>query len=433
MKRLAFAAGLLAAYCSLSPSANAQGNGGASAERPVTLSQAYALSLAHMETIAQDKEAAKQALAHVNELVGDIMPQITGTASNLWEENPGVSIGGINLTNQPHAAITLNQILFSGFREFLAFKQGRRDYESANMTEKRAEQLLYQDVGQAYVSLLQARDQIGIDEKIVKAGQDQVDFLRRWVQIGRAKRSDLLTAESVLELSKAQLEQAHQTESAGQEMLKFLTDSAQDLAPEELPPPDPGDLKGWLAAGERRADVEAARDSYDAAQLQTKIISRQRWPTITATGNYYLLQSAFSKNVHYDGSVNLSVPLFTGGAISAQIREAQAQEKSAESGLSLALRTADENVRSSYRNLKWAVGSSRAFADAVQAAKKSFAAEKSDFEQNLVTNLDVMNSLTSLANTEVQANAARQQAAFGLIQLQVAAGEVPLPKTGGAP
>ncbi|MDE2313191.1 MAG: TolC family protein [Elusimicrobia bacterium] len=432
MKRLLLAAGLLAAWCALVPSARAQ-ESGAPAERPVSLSQAYALSLAHMETIAQDKDAAKQALAHVDELIGDIMPQITGTASNLWEENPGVSIGGVNLTNQPHAAITLNQLLFSGFREFLAFKQGRREYESADMTEKRAEQLLYQDVGQAYVSLLQARDQIRIDAQIVKAGQDQVNFLKRWVEIGRAKRSDLLTAQSVLELAKAQLEQAHQTESAGQEMLKFFTDSSQDLAPEELPAPELGDLQGWLAASERRADVEAARDSYDAARLQTKIISRQRWPTITATGNYYLIQSAFSKNVHYDGSVSLSIPLFTGGAISAQIREAQAQEKSAESGLSLALRTADENVRSSYRNLKWAIGSARAFADAVRAAKKSFTAEKNDFERNLVTNLDVMNSLTSLANTEIQSNAATQQAAFGLVELQVAAGEVPSVKAEDAP
>ena len=383
------------------------------------------MSLAHMETIAQDKQATKQALARVDELIGDIMPQITGTASNLWEESPGVAIAGVNLTNQPHAAITLNQLLFSGFREFLAFKQGRREYQSTALTEKRAEQLLYQDVGQAYVSLLQARDQMKIDEEIVKAGQDQVDFLRRWVQIGRAKRSDLLSAQSVLELAKAQLEQAHQSESAGQEMLKFLTDSDQDMAPAELPEPSLGELKEWLADGERRADVAAARDAYEAAQLQTKIISRQRWPTITATGNYYLIQSAFSKNVHYDGMLSLSVPLFTGGVISAQVRQARAQEKSAEGGLSLAMRTSDENVRASYRNLRWAIASAKAFTDAVSAAKKSFAAEKNDFEQNLVTNLDVMSSLTSLANTEVQSNAAQQQAAFGLIELEVAAGDVP--------
>ncbi len=393
--------------------------------RPITLSEAYALALAHMESIAQDKEATAQALAHVHELIGDVLPQISGTASYLWEEQPGFSIPGISLTNQPRAAITLNQLLFSGFREFMAFKQGKRQYQATALTERRAEELLYQDVGQAYVNLLQARDQIAIDQKIVSAGQSQVDFLNHWVSIGRAKTSDLLTAKSVLELAKAQLEQARQSESVAQEMLKFLTDLDQDLAPVELNAPQLGDLSAWLALAARRSDVEAARKRYDAAQLQTEIVSRSRWPTVTGTGNYYLVQSAFSKSVHYDGSLNLSVPIFTGGVITAQVEEAKDQENSAEDGLSLALRTAEENARSSYRNLAWAIDSSKAFTDAVLAAQKSFSAEKKDFEQNLVTNLDVLSSLTSLANTEVESNAARQQAALGFIQLEVAAGRVP--------
>ncbi|MHB2025977.1 MAG: TolC family protein [Elusimicrobiota bacterium] len=395
--------------------------------RPISLDEAYRLALSHMETIAQDKDAAQQALHRVNELVADILPQITGTASNLWEENPGFSIPGINLTNQPHVAIQLNQLLFSGFREFLAYKQGKRQYESAALNERRAEELLYQDVGQAYVNLLQFQDQIRIDKKIVKASQDQVDFLAYWFRIGRAKDSDLLTSRSQLELAKAQLELARQSESGAQEMLKFLTDLNQDLRPQELSAPVLGQIDPWLAASERRADVKAARKSYESAALQTKIVGRQRWPTVTATGDYYLVQSAFSKDVHYDGMLNLSVPIFTGGAIAAQVKQARDMQKSAEKGWSLALRTAEENTRTAYRNLQWAITAGQAFEDAAAAAEKSFAAEKQDFRRNLVTNLDVLNSLTSLANTEVQTNAEKQQAAFGFIELQVAAGRLTLP------
>ncbi len=393
------------------------------ARRLITLDEAYALSLRRSEAIAQDQESYKQALANVELLRSDILPHLTVGGTETLQQNPHTGFSLIDKTSYPQAAFTLTQPIFSGFREFLAFKAGKRQAESARLTERRAESLLFQDVAQGYFNLVAAQKELAIRADIIDATRRQVVQLEHWVDIGRSRDSELLAAQSQLAQAEAQVEVAQSAEAVDQETLRFLTGVDADFVPQEIDVSTVGAIGRFLLQARNRDDVQAAEKGLEYAQLNTKIVARQRWGTIGATGDYYMIRPGFSQNVRYDGVFSASLPIFDSGQISAQVAAAKSQERSSEQALSLAERSAEHDVRSSYRDLVWALASVRALDKAADLAAKNVDAQMHDYRRNLVTNLDVLTSLNDLQATRLQLNGARQQAAFARAQLEVAAGD----------
>jgi outer membrane protein len=392
------------------------------APRPITLHEAYTLALAQSETISQNKEAVLEALARVDEIKSAILPHLSLFAQDTFQESPGSPIKSINRTEIPQAQITLQQPIFAGLREFLAFKQSKRLAESAGLTQKRAESLLYQDVAQAYLNLLQVQREIDIRGKMVEETEKRELQLARWVSIGRSRESELLSAKTRLAQEKAQIEIVRGQEEVAQEVLRFLTGLDAEFLAQDVAPPVPGPLEQRLIQAKARDDIEARRKELEASSLGSSIARRERWPVIGLTANYYLKRVGFSENVHYDAILGLSLPLFDGGGISARTKAAEARERSSREGLSLALRSAERELRSAYRSLESSISAVSALEKSADLADQNVKAQEEDYRRSLVTNLDVLDSLNALESARLQLNAARAQAALADAELEVASG-----------
>lgn len=393
--------------------------------RPIGLDEAFALALKRSETIATSSDAVAYALARVDELVSHVLPQISLVGSQMFQENPNASVAAINQTSLQTAQITLTQPLFSGFREFLAYKAGKLQARARDMDERRAESLLYQDVAQAYYDLLRLRREMEIRRSIIEATRDRVRQLEAWIKIGRARSSEALAARSQTAQVEAQLELARAQERVSQETLKFLTGLDTALAPRETAVPSPGTPEPYLEQARKRQDVVGRERDLDAARFNTEIFRRQRWPTIGLTGDYYLKRPGFFSSVHWDALIAATLPLYTGGQIGAQVREAAAQEDQARQALSLAQRGAERDVLASFRNMEGTLDALRALDRAADLAEANVRAQTDDYRLGLVTNLDVLDALTTLENTRLTQNQTRQQAGLSEVQLKVAAGALP--------
>ena len=391
-------------------------------ERPITLEEAYALTLKRSETIAADLDAVKQALARVDELRSDIMPHVSFIGQETFQESPHSGIASVDHTSIPLYQFQATQPLFSGFREFLAFKSGKKTAESLRLTERRAESLLYQDVTQAYLNVLQIRNEIEIRGEIIKATSERIDQLRHWVKIGRSRESEVLAARSQLAQTEAQVELARGSERVAQEALRFLTGVDAVFAPQPLTAPTTGPIDAYLSRARARDDVQASERNLEAARLNTQIAARQRWGTVGLTADYYLKRLGLTANTHYDAVLGLNLPLFDGGVISAQTREAKAAADSAAQSLSAAQRGAERDTRTAYVNLASALQSVSALQTADELAADNVKAQEQDYKLSLVTNLDVLDSLNTLQATRLLLNSARQQAQLARAQLEVAAG-----------
>ncbi|MDE2038674.1 MAG: TolC family protein [Elusimicrobia bacterium] len=388
--------------------------------REITLQQAYELALKRSEAVAEDRQAVAEALARVDELRAAVLPHLSFLGQQTFQQSPRTSISSINNTSIPDYSLQLQQPLFSGFREFLAFRSGRKAAQAITLTERRAESLLYQDVAQAYFNLDQIEEEIGVREEVLRVTAERIKQLKSWVGIGRSRESEVLDARSLLAQTQAQVEIARGSEQVAQETLRFLTGEEVDYRPQPLSLRPLGPLEPFLATARRRDDVLAAEKTLEARRLDTKVAARQRWGSLGLTGDYYLKRVGFSGNIHYDAILGLSVPIFDGGSISAQTREARAQARSAEQALSAARRLAESDTRAAYLNLKWSLSAVNALRTAEELAAADEKAQEKDYGFSLVTNLQVLDSINSLQAVRLQLDSARHQALFAQVRLQVA-------------
>lgn len=416
---------VLSAPVSAAPAAPAAvSSAPAAGVRPISLDEAYAAALKRSETVAEKGETYAQVMAQIDQLWSDVKPRINLDAQQQWQDTPGPNVNFPLPAANPTVAINGHQPLFSGLRDFLAVKAGKAQGESAGLALERAKQLLYQDVTNAYLNLLQSRRDIATHEEQVKLTADRIKELKAFEDIGRSRKSEVLAARAQEALDVADLETSRGVERVQQATLRFLTGIEQDLAPEEIVvPSQAGDMQPYLDRAQRRPDVEAARKDFEYSDLYVSIQSRQYWPTVALDGNYYLLKPKnFSQHIEWDATVSAVLPLYWGGQIRAQTRQARAQRGFNEQALSLALRTAELDVRSSYSDLVSDLSIVKALENAMTLAEANAKAQEADYRHGLVTNIDVLTSLTTVQTTRLSLDAAQIQAYFARVRLEVAAG-----------
>jgi outer membrane protein len=390
---------------------------------PLTLDQAYAAALKRSEVVAEKGETYAQMQAQMDVLWSQVKPRINLNATQTWEQIPSPNPYQLP-ASQNIVAINGHQPLFSGFRDLLAIKASRAQGESAELAYRRAKQLLYRDAANAYLSLLESRRDIATHEAQVKLTADRVKELKSFEDIGRSRKSEVLAAEAQQAQNVADLETSRGLERVQQATLQFLTGLDDELEPAEISAPgEADDVKPYLERAGRRADVEGARKDFEYSDLYVSIQRRQYWPTVYVDGNYYVRRSvSFYQNVNWDATLTGQLPLYYGGQISAQTTQAKAQRGYNEAALSLALRTAELEVRSAHSDLVSDLAIVAALQNAMTLAEANAKAQTADYRHGLVTNIDVLTSLTTVQTTRLRLDAAQIQAYFAKVRLEVAAG-----------
>ncbi len=397
--------------------------------RPITLDEAFALALKRSESLAVSEASVAEALARIDEIASAVKPEISFRASNQWQDAPDAGAGSTNSSfsqrSRPQVNLNAHQPLFSGFREFLAYKAAKRQGESARLDLQRAQDLLYQDVAQSYLNLLGMQKEIQIRLETQNISAERLKDLREWERIGRSRRSEVLAAQTQLAQLEADLSRARSREFQYEETLRFLTGLTDVLAPADVPFPAADPLETVLSQARARADVMAREKEYEAAKLATDVYRRQRWPTIAADGNYYFKRpSGFQETIEWDALLSLDFPLYTGGAIKSQVEQSRAREKIAEQNLSLARRRAEFEARTAARDLTFSLDTLQALEKAETLAQQNIRAQTADYRHGLVTNLEVLSTLASVQEIRLNLNEVKMTAAFDRARLAVAAGKV---------
>ncbi len=390
--------------------------------RPIGLEEAYQLALKRSETLAISSEAVVQALAQLDTLWAAAKPTITSNLFQKWETAIPVQYQPFSPPSQQSAMFNVKQLVFSGFREILAVQAGRANKRQAIYNRLRAQDLLYQSVAAAYYNLWNIQKNVAIDQEMLKILKDRARDLSAWVRIGRSRDSDFLATDSQRAQTAAQISAMGAQEGAAEELMIFLTGVEARFIPREDTYTRPLPLASYVDRVPGRPDVRAQKQAVESAAYNLKSSQRQMIPLITFQGNYYPVQPGFLDVIKWDAGFYASIPLYTGGQIAASIRMAHSQLRGAEQNYSLVLRTAIQEARTYYGNLVYGLESVRAYVDAEALASKSAEAQMRDYRRGLVTNISVLDSLTTLQQTRLTLAASRAQALLSAVQLAVAAG-----------
>jgi outer membrane protein len=218
-------------------------------------------------------------------------------------------------------SIAVDWTLFDGGRRAAGVREARARSEITDQGIREAEAAVLQRTAEAYLSVLSAREVVAAQARREEALTTERDRAEQLVREGAAPDLALLRADAELAAARADRATAQERMRLGMATLERLLDlSRGTLDPATLaavPLPEsamPQDLHGEVSL-ESVPAVVAARGEVAAAQAGVAA-ARSAWlPRLSAVGGYNLFAGgSVSPVAEWQGGLQLSYPVFTGGA-----------------------------------------------------------------------------------------------------------------------
>jgi len=390
-----------------------------------SLGEAYREALAASESIGIDEQAIVQAEQLYARTLGASLPAVTFRTLSAWVGGgPGQFATGP--MSQTDVGFRVSQVNLSFYRELAAVRQAKSGVGVQRQNLLRAKQLLLVSLAGAFYGELQAQENVAASIRLREFAAKRLDKLHEWVRVGRSREADALAQDEQISTLESQQEESARQSAADADLLAFLTRSPVEPATLDTPiAAEPRPLSDYLARVESRPDVEAARWSADFAQAGVRVARGDRFPQLSYLADSYQSRPGSKMDSRWDAQLTLSLPLFSWGALKAEEGQARAAAAAADLALQQARRSAELDIRNSYRNYV----SSRRQLDiekrAVALAERDFDLQRQDETRGLVTAIDVLQSLDRLNSARLAYTNALLNARLAAIELEVSAGARP--------
>ena len=382
--------------------------------RPITMGEAYRLSVAKSEALAQQAEGIKQLEAAENLISAAFRPSFGLNASQYKQQNS---------PSATKAYLSGSYSLFSGMKDYISAKAAASRTGAAKMGLERARQQLYLNVAQENLNIYSAQQEVLIRREQMDVTAKRIAELEARADIGRSRKSEVVAAKTQLAQDKANYLSAAASERLAQQALMFITGLDTDLVPGEFSLSRETALEEYLKLALLRPDLAASRKSLEAYNYLADIQDHNLWPTVGLSADYYVIRNPMpSPTDRWDGTIALNIPLYTGGAARAQKDSAYAAKRSAALTVRLAERQALTEVKSSFEEHKYSILQAASLKEALALALDNARYQQEDYKMGLVTNLDVLSALNSVLQTRLAISQAAVQENWTLMKLETAAG-----------
>jgi len=209
-----------------------------------------------------------------------------------------------------------------------------------------------------------------------------------------------------------------------------------------LTKPEPAQLQAWVdIALKANPSLASANYLVDAAEHNIGTARSGHYPTLSAQivrtdvpgwGNSTEIFSNQSIGPFHGNSltgntaigVTLNVPIYTGGLVSSQVRQALFQRDAAQDQAELQRRQVVANTRNSYRAVLAGISEVEATKQAVVSAQSSLDATQAGFEVGTRTIVEVLQIQEQLFQAQSAYSQARHQFVLSGLQLKEAAGTI---------
>jgi len=373
------------------------------ARETLSLRDCFKAALKRSEVLATQQELVIQAEENYHRAWGAILPSVTGSYSYFHRNAPDLTSSGNtdSSAGQQTLNIMADQPLFRGFRDFAALNQTKALITAQEQARQWAGMQLYRDVAQAFYTRLAVQKDLNVLDNELELYQKRIKELHNRITIGRSRITEVLTVQAAQAILKAQREQVLGQLNVAKEVLAFLTGLDRDIQLDDTDevPSNAGSLESYQSDINARPDIMAARKNVEAFKSNVSIAKGAHLPSVDLIGNYYADRPDPHKNGDWDLAITVTLPIFTGGTISSNVKTAESQQRQSEIQLSQVQRMALEEIRSLHYNFKSDLTQLAALQEAFNLSEKNYQANAKDYKLNLVTNLDVLQAITAYQDT----------------------------------
>jgi outer membrane protein len=362
--------------------------------------------------------ALSQLLPNIS-VTGDLNYNNVDTHS-LGDESFGTNSLGINLL----------QPIYRRDR-FIRLEQADWQLELADADYLAKEQDLMLRVATAYFNILSAQEGVTFVRADKKAIARQLEQAKQRFEVG-------LIAITGVHEAQARYDQAVTDEIVAQNELDNAWEDLRQilgLRPEklarlkamlELEPPVPAAIDEWSAFGlENNPAVKVASDATQIAQREIEVQNSGHYPSLDLVGRYSSFGTNQDNRFDVDNGnigLQLNVPLYAGGGVTAATRQARADLIAAQERLDQARRSTDKAVRNAYRGVQASISAVRALEAAIVSTKSALEATTAGFEVGTRTLVDVLNSQRDYYRSQRDYARARYVYLVNMLRLRQAAG-----------
>ncbi len=356
-------------------------------------------------------------------------------------------VGGLPITTPATASLSLAVNLFS-WSSWVALKAADATVAQSEANFLAAQQNLVQRVTAQYFAVLAAQDTLSAQQSALQSVQIQLDQAEQRYNVGLLAITDVEIARASRDSTNAAVIGAKRTLATQNDLLRAITgESYRTLAGpgDDMPllTPTPASEDAWVStAMEQNASLIASRMAADIARDGLLSAYGGHLPTIGINvyrnwalehGNFTPPAQAeallgqltpFTGNSDTIWQVAISVPIFTGGAVSSRVRQARYTWDAAKAGLDYSSRQTEEQTRDAYQGVISQISQVEALRQAVHSSRVSLDATQAGYTAGIKTAVDVLTSRELLVQAETNYAQAKYGYLDNIVSLRLAAGSL---------
>lgn len=402
-------------------------------EAGLTLEQARQMALRQNENIQASREDLTQADRNLDMATSYLYPQVsaTGSATRRKDINPMMSPDEYEVLQ-----VGLDQHIYQLGKVWTGKEMAAHYLDGTRLNHVRTVREILFQVTAAYYNVLLGRQAIEIGESSLTRAKKQLERAQARYDVGMSTETYVLRAKVQVAQAREQLERARNQYNLARENLALET--GLDSLPASIEEPEEGAFPEKpvetlvTEALANRLDLQAAEKDTAAAKANIKWERADFFPKIFARGEYSYTTEEMLYNEHdenWSASLNLSVPLFTGGRNRAELAEAKSKHRQARFNLQRRKNAIRTEVRSVYLDLETQREVLKQYKAQVRSAESNYRQVTAQFEQGLATSVDQVDAFTTLNQAQNQLANAHYNYQLNLIKLQLVTGSFPVPET----
>ena len=405
----------------------------------ISLMQAYDAALQNDPTFrsaTHEYDAGQE-----NRILGRsaLLPNISASYSNS-KVNADVTYITDGIATKPReleytskvATVQLRQPIIN-FEGLARYKQGiaQTDYASA-IYQARKQELIVR-VAAAYTDALFASTQLRLAEVQRDVYAEQQSVNNRLFEKGEGTKTDMLETQSRLDLSEAQLLEAQDVRRTSLATLSALVGAPvtvlDELAPEfRIAPVGQDSYEDWKEIALRNnPDIRAQQFAVEAARQDVNKNRAGHAPRVDFVSSYSKSTSDSITTINQDSTVRaigiqVSIPLYSGGYVSALTRQSVAGQEKAKSDLQTNTDKVLVELQRQYSALVSSTTRLRALDKAVASGQLLITATEQSIKGGVRINLDLLNARQQLFTSQRDLAQARYNYLLSLTKMRAAAG-----------
>ena len=357
---------------------------------------------------------------------------ISKNDSEITSANPLFARTGIS--RPQNLQIQLKQPIFN-LASFDLFSQGKLQTAIGDVQFEQAKMDLLLRVSQAYFDVLAAQDAISFIQAQKTAITEQLASAKRNFEVGTATITDTHEAQARYDLTLAQEIAAMNDLEVKRNALAVVIGKTpgelNQLSPGiKLATPEPANVDKWVEnAATGNVGVVVQKLAVDIAKLE---ISRNRaghFPSLDAIASRTESKGTSAIDPNGTSNINsvglqLTIPLFSGFAVTSKVREAIALENKASADLDTAKRNASQAARTAYLGVQSGLSQVKALEAAEVSSNSALESNKLGYEVGVRINIDVLNAQQQLYSTRRDLAKARYDTLINSLKLKAATGSL---------